>query len=180
VGNSLEKLSAPGCHARVLVAGSASISVPGSGTVNTCFRTATSRDGPDQRLSKCRGRWQTKMHGDSVRRAGRRSSARQRRVLTLIFVRVGTFRRPPNLATPAMTIWTSSAPLLGLHRHRVAASGKTTAASGVMSDPNNVLERTVKHAWRASQARSGSVCGRSTCSLGRCVRIHDRNRDSAD
>src|SRR5882672_11473135 len=57
-GNSLGKLGAPGCHARVLVQG-----VP----IYRCRQRNGQRllpysgvhgDGPDQRLSKCRGQWQ--------------------------------------------------------------------------------------------------------------------------
>jgi len=51
----------------------------------------------------------------------------------LIFVRVGTFD-DPNLATPAMTIWTSSAPRWACIDTELPPSGETTAASGVMSD----------------------------------------------
>jgi len=51
----------------------------------------------------------------------------------LIFVRVGTFD-DPNLATPAMTIWTSSAPRWACIDTELPQVVKTAAAGGVMSD----------------------------------------------
>ena len=107
-GNSLGELGTAGCHARVLVQG-----VP----VSRCRQ----RNG--QRVlshGDIRGAGQTSDYpsvADSGNQMHRRfcpscgtplfSEAEARP--HLIFVRVGTFD-DPNLANPAMTIWTSSAP----------------------------------------------------------------------
>lgn len=81
----------------------------GSGTVNACFRTATfTASGATQDYCSI---------ADSGNRMHRRFCATCGTPLfseaevrpRLIFVRAGTFD-DPNLLTPAMTIWTASAP----------------------------------------------------------------------
>jgi len=107
--NSLGELGAPGCHARVAGARIANISVP-----------AVERSTPASARHRSQWTGQTNDYlsvADSGNQMHRRfcpscgtslfSEAEARP--HLIFVRVGTFD-DPNLASPAMTIWTSSAP----------------------------------------------------------------------
>ena len=81
----------------------------GSGTVNACFRTATftvtgqSSDYPSVADSG------NQMHRRFCPSCGTPLFSEAEARPHLIFVRVGTFDNP-NLADPAMTIWTSSAP----------------------------------------------------------------------
>ena len=81
----------------------------GSGTVNACFRTAaftvtgTTADHPAIADSGNR------MHRRFCVECGTPLFSEAEARPHLIFVRVGTFD-DPGLATPAMTIWTSSAP----------------------------------------------------------------------
>ena len=81
----------------------------GSGTVNACFRTATfivtgkTNDYPSVADSG------NQMHRRFCPTCGTPLFTEAEVRPHLIFVRVGTFD-DPNLATPTMTIWTSSAP----------------------------------------------------------------------
>ena len=81
----------------------------GSGTVNACFRTATftvTGKTNDYRSVADSG---SQMHRRFCPSCGTPLFSEAETRPHLIFVRVGTFN-DPNLADPAMTIWTSSAP----------------------------------------------------------------------
>ena len=81
----------------------------GSGTVNACFRTATfklvGRTADFASVSDSGSRMHRKFCADCGTPLSSEAETRPH----LIFVRAGTFD-DPNLASPAMTIWTSSAP----------------------------------------------------------------------
>src|SRR5947199_745888 len=81
----------------------------GSGTVGACFRTATFNVTGETRDFLSTADSGNRMHrrfcGDCGTPLFSEADARPH----LIFVRVGTFD-DPNLASPAMTIWTASAP----------------------------------------------------------------------
>ena len=81
----------------------------GSGTVNACFRTAAfavAGDTTDYRGVADSG---NAMHRRFCPTCGTSLFSEAESRPHLIFVRVGTFD-DPNLAKPAMSIWTSSAP----------------------------------------------------------------------
>jgi len=81
----------------------------GSGTVNTCFRTTTfTVTGQTSDYSSVADSG-NQMHRRFCPSCGTPLFSEAEARPHLIFVRVGTFD-DPNLATPAMTIWTSSAP----------------------------------------------------------------------
>jgi len=104
----LGELGTAGCHARVLVPG-LPIYGAGSGTVNACFRVATfvvhgnTSDYPSVAASG------NQMHRRFCPTCGTPLFSEAEARPHLIFVRVGTFE-DPNLANPAVTIWTSCAP----------------------------------------------------------------------
>ena len=81
----------------------------GSGTVNACFRTAAftvTGKTNDYRSVADSG---NQMHRRFCPTCGTPLFSEAEARPHLVFVRVGTFDHP-NLANPAMTIWTSSAP----------------------------------------------------------------------
>jgi len=81
----------------------------GSGTVNACFRTAEfTVTGQTTDYSSVADSG-NQMHRRFCRSCGTPLFSEAEARPHLIFVRVGTFD-DPNLAHPAMTIWTSSAP----------------------------------------------------------------------
>lgn len=81
----------------------------GSGTVNACFRTATfAVTGKTADYSSAADSG-NRMHRRFCPTCGTSLFSEAEARPHLIFVRVGTFD-DPNLADPAMTIWTSSAP----------------------------------------------------------------------
>ena len=107
-GNPLGKRAAANCHARVLVQG-----VPvyrcGQRNGQRCFRTAAftvTGKTNDYRSVADSG---NQMHRRFCPTCGTPLFSEAEVRPHLIFVRVGTFDHP-NLANPAMTIWTSSAP----------------------------------------------------------------------
>ena len=106
--NLLGKLRAPGCYARVLVQG-----VP----IYRCGQRNGQRllpysgvhgDGPDRHYPSVADSG-NQMHRRFCPSCGTPLFSEAEARPHLIFVRVGTFD-DPNLANPAMTIWTSSAP----------------------------------------------------------------------
>jgi hypothetical protein len=131
-GNSVGELGAPRCYACVLVQG-----VP----VSRCRQWNGQRllpysivhgDGPDQRLSKCRGQWQPNAPAilplvrDAALQRGRSAASSDLRPRR-------HFRRSESRQSCDDDLDIVCAPL-GLHRRGVAASGEATTASGVMSD----------------------------------------------
>ena len=129
-GNSLGKLGVPGGHARVLVQG-----VP----ISRCWQRNGQRllpysgvhgDGPDQRLSKCRGQWQPNAPAilsvvrDAAFQRGRGASSSDLRPRR-------HFRRSESSQSCDDYLDVVCAPL-GLHQRRASASVAATTASGVM------------------------------------------------
>lgn len=131
-GNSLGKLGAPGCHARVLVQG-----VP----IYRCRQRNGQRrlpysgihgDRPDQRLSERRGQWQP--NAPAILPVVRYPALQRGRVA------------PSSDLCPRRHVQRSESrqscdddldvirATLGLHQCRVAANSKAATASGVMND----------------------------------------------
>lgn len=81
----------------------------GSGTVNACFRTAAFTVTGETRDHRSVADSGNQMHRRFCPSCGTPLFSEAETRPHLIFVRVGTFDNP-NLAEPAMTIWTSSAP----------------------------------------------------------------------
>jgi hypothetical protein len=81
----------------------------GSGTVNACFRTATFKIVGFTSDHSSVADSGNRMHRRFCPKCGTPLFSEAETRPHLIFVRVGTFD-DPNLAMPAMTIWTSSAP----------------------------------------------------------------------
>jgi len=81
----------------------------GSGTVGACFRTATFKvEGVTSDYTSIADSG-NRMHRRFCPKCGTPLFSEAEARPHLIFVRVGTFE-DPNLATPASTIWTASAP----------------------------------------------------------------------
>ena len=128
----------------------------GSGTVNACFRTASvHRDGPDQRLSKCRGQWQPNAPAilpivrDAALQRGRGAASSDLRPCW-------HFRRSESRQSCNDDLDVVCAPL-GLHRRRVAASGEATTTSGVMSDGNHVTSAQTDLGFTFRSTAKGAV-----------------------
>ena len=81
----------------------------GSGTVNACFRTASFTVTGDTSDYSCLADSGNTMHRRFCPACGTPLFSEAEARPHLIFVRVGTFD-DPDLATPAVSIWTSSAP----------------------------------------------------------------------
>ena len=81
----------------------------GSGTVGACFRTAVFKVTGETRDFTSVADSGNRMHRRFCVACGTPLFSEAEARPHLIFVRVGTFD-DPNLASPAMTIWTSSAP----------------------------------------------------------------------
>jgi hypothetical protein len=81
----------------------------GSGTVNACFRTATFSIKGTTRDFSSPAASGNQMHRRFCPACGTPLFSEAASRPHLIFVRVGSFE-DPNLAKPAMTIWTGSAP----------------------------------------------------------------------
>ena len=81
----------------------------GSGTVNACFRTAAFKITGEMRDYPSVADSGNRMHRRLCPECGTPLFSEAEARPHLIFVRVGTFD-DPELAKPAMTIWTSSAP----------------------------------------------------------------------
>lgn len=81
----------------------------GSGTVNACFRTDGFKVSGSVSDYPCVADSGTRMHRRFCAACGTPLFSEAESRPHLIFVRVGTFD-DPDLADPAMTIWTSSAP----------------------------------------------------------------------
>jgi hypothetical protein len=81
----------------------------GSGTVSACFRTAAFKLVGNMTDFASFSDSGNRMHRRFCADCGTPLSSEAEARPHLIFVRVGTFDEP-NLASPAMTIWTSSAP----------------------------------------------------------------------
>ena len=129
-GNSLGKLGAPRCHACMLVQGVSIYRCRQRHGQRLLPHSGVHGDGPDQRLSRCRGQRQPNAPAilsvvrDAALQRGRGASSsdiRPRR----------HFRRSESCQSCDDDLDIICAPL-GLHRLRVAASGEATTASGVM------------------------------------------------
>jgi len=81
----------------------------GSGTVNACFRTETFTVKGTANDYRCIADSGNVMHRRFCASCGTPLFSEAESRPHLVFVRVGTFD-DPQLAEPAMTIWTSSAP----------------------------------------------------------------------
>ena len=83
----------------------------GSGTVNACFRTETFEVSGELRDYPSLADSGNRMHRRFCPECGTPLFSEAEARPHLVFVRVGTFD-DPNLASPAMSIWTSAAPRL--------------------------------------------------------------------
>lgn len=81
----------------------------GSGTVNACFRTESFRVTGEMTDYSSVADSGNRMHRRFCAKCGTQLFSEAEARPHLVFVRVGTFD-DPDLAQPAMTIWTSSAP----------------------------------------------------------------------
>ena len=131
-GNSLGKLGATGGHTRVLVQG-----VP----IYRCRQrngqcllpySGVQGDRPDQRLSKCRGQWQS--NAPAILPFVRNAALQRGRGASSSDLRSRWHFRRSESSQSCNDDLDVICATLGMHQRRVAASGEATTASSVMSD----------------------------------------------